>query len=1582
MAEHDGGSVKIDVLPRIDPAAWGQEIKRRLDPTLDRVGRSSGRVLGRAIAEGAKAGFSPRRLEEAMRDATPRLELAGGRLGRKIGAEIARAAKAELEAKLKNLPRANVNVRVKLDEASLERVRRRLENLGPFHATINVDADTAAAMARLLALRAEADRLFGRSVNVQVGANTAGASSALMMLGIQMAALASIPLGATLAAGIGGIAAAATSAGLGIGGMLAVAVPGVHRISEALQAQKTADNQVATSTRGRAVALNTAAIATEQARLRAMQMAQAERQVTQAQAAARQAQTDLNRARQDGARSLQDMQNSLIDAGLSLRGDELAVERARRELEKLGSTRQDDLAVQKAQVGLAAAQAKQAKVLGDSRSTQLDKDQAQLAVDLAKQAVAAAQQQRKDRDLDRKEAKLAYDQAVQQLKEQRILVNRLRADEAKARKAGVEGTQEVVAAKERLKDALQQVADAQRAVRTQQIQDRIAALQQADAQRQSAHAADGASAATVRLGRAMDKLTPAENRLLDSWQRFRKEYRGWVNDLEPDVLPVLSGGLGLITMQLDKFSPLTRSSAAAMRILETRAALALDGPFWSRFIARTSIEAPRAIEKFGSITGHTLTGVGGIFEAFLPYTNLLLGAVDALTVRFERWGTSLAGSSGFIRFMGYVQQTGPDVIHTIGSLASGLIDVGQALAPLAAVQLAVIRILADGLAAMARTAPGLIQLAAAAFLVSKAVRVLGFTSLIAGLTGTGAAAGVASGGLLRLGVILRATGGYMMGVSGSAVTTRIALMGLARLGAVVGVVVGMGYAMNALQHAQNGTVQSTESLTRSMQTLATTGKFGGAFFDQFKAGALSGKTNLEEFRAAAESIANPSWNQRWIDHPAAEFFHVISFGAYNTPLSEAVNKFKQLDTTLTQMAQNGQADAAATSFSRMAAQLDLSNLSIEKIKSLFPQYSALVGSGAFQTQIFTEKIRQQNQALLTNANRFIADQQEVIDFNSALAAGRTALDTNGRAFWGNSQAALNNRQTILQGARVLNSYSDDLVTNNRVTDANVKKLKGQREQLIDLATRFLGSRKAAEKYVDQLVKIPKKTSTDVSVNAKGKFSMKGLGNLAKIPGLADLLAPSLRNAGGGVIAGGGGPRADDKVTRISAGEMVINAPATSRYLPLLTAINDEGNKGTIYKGQGYTTGGGPVPGAGGAFAGGGLPGPRRDTLPAFAGGGLIGSTFKKDYHYRGDPPATINKAREGNAVGLASMLGYASGHAAIGAGILTTLLSGAYGSGAKAVAFAKAQLGEPYVWGATGPDSWDCSGLTMRAWQAAGVNIPRVTYDQIAYGSATTRSAAMPGDLYFPHRGHVMMVTGMGGDHALIHAPHTGDVVRYAGWRSGGTYRHIAGKGGSWYGGGTPKAFAQAQLGDLGWSAAQFAPLNRLWERESGWRWNARNPSSGAYGIPQALPPGKMASFGSDWRTNWATQIRWGLDYIKHRYGSPAGAWAHSQRTGWYAQGTDHARRGLAWVGERGPELVDFRGGEAVYPHEDSLRMALSAAAAPLELSDSASTAGGGDEYHAHFDGITAAALSREVRTAFKSMQMAQAQSLRIGRRG
>ena len=97
-----------------------------------------------------------------------------------------------------------------------------------------------------------------------------------------------------------------------------------------------------------------------------------------------------------------------------------------------------------------------------------------------------------------------------------------------------------------------------------------------------------------------------------------------------------------------------------------------------------------------------------------------------------------------------------------------------------------------------------------------------------------------------------------------------------------------------------------------------------------------------------------------------------------------------------------------------------------------------------------------------------------------------------------------------------------------------------------------------------------------------------------------------------------------------------------------------------------------------------------------------------------------------------------------------------------------------------------------------------------------------------------------------------------------------------------PKAVAQQMVADRGWSSAQFTCLELLWTRESNWNYQATNPSSGAYGIPQALPASKMGTVASDWRTNPVTQIKWGLNYIASVYGTPCGAWGHSQATGWY----------------------------------------------------------------------------------------------------
>ncbi|MFE5141715.1 transglycosylase SLT domain-containing protein [Streptomyces fagopyri] len=98
----------------------------------------------------------------------------------------------------------------------------------------------------------------------------------------------------------------------------------------------------------------------------------------------------------------------------------------------------------------------------------------------------------------------------------------------------------------------------------------------------------------------------------------------------------------------------------------------------------------------------------------------------------------------------------------------------------------------------------------------------------------------------------------------------------------------------------------------------------------------------------------------------------------------------------------------------------------------------------------------------------------------------------------------------------------------------------------------------------------------------------------------------------------------------------------------------------------------------------------------------------------------------------------------------------------------------------------------------------------------------------------------------------------------------------------TSASSAQSIAHEMIPDATQFTAFSKIVERESGWNPSATNAASGAYGLVQALPASKMSTAGSDWKTNPATQIKWGLDYMNSRYGSPAAAWSFWQAHNWY----------------------------------------------------------------------------------------------------
>ena len=239
------------------------------------------------------------------------------------------------------------------------------------------------------------------------------------------------------------------------------------------------------------------------------------------------------------------------------------------------------------------------------------------------------------------------------------------------------------------------------------------------------------------------------------------------------------------------------------------------------------------------------------------------------------------------------------------------------------------------------------------------------------------------------------------------------------------------------------------------------------------------------------------------------------------------------------------------------------------------------------------------------------------------------------------------------------------------------------------------------------------------------------------------------------------------------------------------------------------------------------------------------------------------------------------------------------------VSWAERQLGKAYQWGAAGPGSFDCSGLTMAALAQAGIPVPHNANAQWQQTRAhpVAENQLAPGDLVFyagsdgslTAPGHVGIYVGNG---AIIDAPYTGANVRFDPLTSLGGYVGATDPYATTLTAGTTapvltignlaapalnqyQGFAQALAGTT-WGPGQFPYLNLLWERESGWNPAAANPVSGAFGIPQALPAAKMASAGPDWATSPYTQIIWGIGYIRATYGTPQAAWAHELAYGWY----------------------------------------------------------------------------------------------------
>lgn len=614
-----------------------------------------------------------------------------------VGREVGKRIQAGIEKEVKP-----VTVRVNMGQsvARLERLKKLLEEVDGRTANVTVNVDMGGAVAEMRLLSQLLSRLDGRRVNIdfnvqvaQAMAQVAAANAAVRSIdnsrtinidvdtggaiaGIAALRAALIGLGvvsspaiAGIGAGLVGLIGPLGAAGAGFAGFAGVAIPSVMRIREALQAQQAAEKQgaqVAQQAQSQALAAagarqqlaaatRNAAYAHQQA---LEQVRQAETQLAQAQRSARQAQEDLNQARVDARRALQDMASQVTGARLDER---------------------------QAVFDLQDAEAELARLRADPKAT---------ADQIARQQLAA-------------------DQARHRLTEQRTLLQRLVKDEAAARKAGVEGSDQVRTARDRLADANQRIAESERALASARANvarvDQQSADQIAAARRALTQATTGSVAAVNNLAFAMSQLTPLERDLMEAWQGLTAAGREWAASLQPDVIPVLIKGITLLRNLLPSFTPLVRGAADAIGQLLDRASAAAQSPFWQQFSQFMGQAAGPAILQLGTLVGSVLTSFAGITQGFMPIGMAFLQVLNMVAERFAAFATGLVSNPAFQQFVQQFTAAVPLMADTLSALGSLIGSLFAALAPAMAPVLQFIRTLATTLANVLRSVAPAIQ---------------------------------------------------------------------------------------------------------------------------------------------------------------------------------------------------------------------------------------------------------------------------------------------------------------------------------------------------------------------------------------------------------------------------------------------------------------------------------------------------------------------------------------------------------------------------------------------------------------------------------------------------------------------------------------------------------------------------------------------------------------------------------------------------------------------------------------------------------------------------------------------------------
>ncbi|MDX3712728.1 peptidoglycan DD-metalloendopeptidase family protein [Streptomyces europaeiscabiei] len=642
------GSVVASIVPDVSDFASRADVA--LTPSVERLGQKLGRTLSQSITRSLD--FSG--IDNALRRSLDVAEASAVSKGRQIGRRYGQAMRSGLNAELRGLQSLDVTIRPVIDRTAYRAVQADLDVLTRTRTVvITADADTTAAAARLADLSrnrtatisanvdssqvARASSLISRITGVAASAGGAvgGLASKVALLGtaapvvgslvnvvaaIAPAAAVALPAVATLGSAIGAIRLGTSGLGDAFKEAFAPAASGASGAASATRQVEQAQRSLADAQRAVGDAQRQAAEQVEQA---TRAVADAQRNLKDAQEDAKQAQEDLTQAYEDGRRALQDMNLQLAGSKLDEEEAILRVAEAQEELDK---------------------------VLANPKAS----------------------------ELDRKEAKLRLDQANQGLKEQQVETKRLAEDTKKANKAGVEGTDQVKSARERLAQADQNVADKRRAVAgaesavakaqadgARQVADAQRAV--ADASRAVADAQAASAAQTAKLSENFSKLSPnaqgfvnAVKGLKPAWDSMQLGVQdrlftgigGRLTDVGSRVIPILRGGL--------------EGTAGVLNRMGKSALTAVDNLAKTGMLKQILDGATQSLKPLEKAPGLIVTAFGQIAVAAQPaFQRITEGLGGAITKVTDKLGAAFES--------GAMEQA----IDQAVSLLGDLMDVGQ-----------------------------------------------------------------------------------------------------------------------------------------------------------------------------------------------------------------------------------------------------------------------------------------------------------------------------------------------------------------------------------------------------------------------------------------------------------------------------------------------------------------------------------------------------------------------------------------------------------------------------------------------------------------------------------------------------------------------------------------------------------------------------------------------------------------------------------------------------------------------------------------------------------------------------------------